>query len=77
MTIESNLRRRERYIRRHGWWPAWHWPSWGWGPHVTVIREYDNDRNHHNRYRNMMLWLLAIVIILILASVISISYSRM
>jgi hypothetical protein len=77
MTIESNRRRRERYMRRHGWWPAWYWPSWdrwGWGPrsHVTVVREYDNP----HRDRNMILWLLAIVVILILAGAITVSYSR-
>ena len=75
MTIESNRRRRERYMRRHGWWPAWYWPSWdrwGWGPRVTVVREYDNP----HRDRNMILWLLAIVVILILAGAITVSYSR-
>lgn len=78
MTIQSNRRHRERYIRRHEWrpyFPAWHWPSWdrwGWGPRVTVVRNYD----HPHRYRNMVLWFLAIVIILILASVITVSYSR-
>ena len=75
MTIESNRRRRERYMRRHGWWPAWHWQSWdhwGWGPRVTVVREYGNP----HRDRNMILWLLAIIVILILAGVITVSYSR-
>jgi hypothetical protein len=80
MTIESNRRRRERYMRRHGWWPAWHWPTWdrwGWGPNVTVVREYEHPyyhRYHRYRDRNMMLWLFAILIILILAGVIAVSY---
>ena len=72
MTIESNRRRRERYMRRHGNWYPWHWDSWGWGPRVTVVREYDNV----HRDRNMMLWFLAIVVILILTGAITVSYSR-
>lgn len=80
MTIESNRRRRERYMRRHGWWPAWHWPSWdrwgwnrwAWDPRVTVIKKYEDP----NRNRNLLLWLLAIVVVLLLSGMITVSYAR-
>jgi hypothetical protein len=74
MTIESNRRRMRRYMRNHnGWrWYPWHWPSWGWNPRVTVIREYD----HYHHRRNMYMWLVALVVILILTGLITFTYTN-
>lgn len=71
MTIQSNRRQMRRYWRNHGgWgWRPWHWDSWGWAPRVTVVRE----NVHPRRQRNMLLWMLAMIVVLFLAVMIAVS----